>query len=348
MANTFDNTSSETQEKLPVEVNKDLRLSGKTVVITGASSGVGRAAAEAFALEGCRLVLASRGEEALKETVDLCHDLGAIAVGVSTDVSKEEDIKNLVKKALEFNGRIDIWINNAGVMASGKFEEIPMDAQEQVIKTNLFGYMYSAYNVLPIFKNQKEGILLNNVSIGAFMPAPYSAAYSASKRGIAGLMETLQGEISDFPDVHISNIYPQIQRSTGNSHSAKYSGLDFKVPPFAADPRDTAQKMVELAKNPKRGMFPDFMSRFLKTAHSIMPATLVNTASAGMRLMMNLKNAPAEEGNIMEPSQYPHRIYGETALPVPSKNVKNALLAGLGLGFGYMILSAKMGGKKSK
>lgn len=324
---------------------KNKSIAGKTVVITGASSGVGRAAAEAFALEGCRLVLAARGEEPLKETVDLCHDLGAIAVAVPTDVSKEEDVKNLVQQALQFNGRIDYWINNAGVMASGKFEEIPMETQEQVIKTNLFGYMYSAYNVLPIFKKQNEGVMINNVSIGAFMPAPYSAAYSASKKGIAGLMETLQGEISDFPDIHISNIYPGIQRSTGNSHSAKYSGLDFKIPPMAADPRDTAQKMVELAKSPRKGMFPDAVSYILKTAHSIMPSALINTASAGMRLMMNVKNAPSEEGNIMQPSDGPHRIYGETALPVPSRNVKNALLTGVGLGLGYMILKSKLSKK---
>ncbi len=325
---------------------KNKSIAGKTVVITGASSGVGRAVAEAFALEGCHLVLAARGKEGLDEVVQLCRDLEVNAVGVSTDVSKEEDVKNLVKKALEYNGRIDYWINNAGVMASGKFEDIPMETQEQVIKTNLFGFMYGAYNVLPIFKKQQEGVLINNISIGAFMPAPYSAAYSASKRGIAGLMETLQGEISNYPNIHISNIYPQIQRSTGNSHSAKYSGLEFKVPPFAADPRDTAQKFVELAKNPKKGMFPDTISYVLKTAHSIMPSALVNTASAGMRMVMKMKNAPDNPGNIMETSSEPHRIYGETALPVPSKNVKNALLTGIGLGFGYMLLKSKFSGKK--
>lgn len=319
--------------------SKNKSISGKTVVITGASSGVGRAVAEAFALEGCNVVLAARGKEGLDEVVQLCHDLEVNAVAVPTDVSKEEDVKNLVAKALEYNGRIDYWVNNAGVMASGKFEEIPMETQEQVIKTNLFGYMYSAYNVLPVFKNQKEGVLINNVSIGAFMPAPYSAAYSASKKGIAGLMECLQGEISDFPDVHISNIYPQIQRSTGNSHSAKYSGLDFKVPPFAADPRDTAAKIVELAKFPRKGMFPDAVSYLLKTAHSIMPSALINTASAGMRMMMKMKNAPDSPGNILASSSEPHRIYGETVIPVPSKKVKNALLTGIGLGLGYMIIN---------
>ncbi|MBP6576171.1 MAG: SDR family NAD(P)-dependent oxidoreductase [Chryseobacterium sp.] len=313
-------------------------LTGKTVVITGGSSGVGRATAEAFALEGCNVVIASRGQEALDETVSLCRDLGAIALGIPTDVSVAEDVQKLAEEALQFNGRIDIWVNNAGVMSSGKFEEIPMAINEQVIKTNLFGYMHGAYSVLPIFKKQEEGILINNVSIGGFMPAPYSAVYSSTKFGIRGMMEGLQGEISDFANVHICNLFPQIQRSTGNAHSAKFSGLDFKVPPFAADPRDTASKIVELAKNPRKGLFPDIQSLIIKNLYGLFPKTIMNTASATMRTMMKIKNAEPTPGNIMWPSPKPHRIYGETSLPVPGRKTKLALLAGIGLGLSYMII----------
>ncbi|MGE4514278.1 MAG: SDR family oxidoreductase [Chryseobacterium sp.] len=331
-----------------MESNKEIQqsLRGKTVVITGGSSGVGRAAAEAFALEGCNIVVAARGKEALDETVSLCRDLGVAALGVPTDVSVAADVQNLANKALQFNGRIDIWLNNAGVMASGKFEEIPMDINEQVIKTNLFGYMHGAYSVLPIFKKQNEGILINNVSIGGFMPAPYSAVYSSTKFGIRGMMECLHGEISDFPNVHICNLYPQIQRSTGNMHSAKFSGLDFKIPPFASDPRDTAAKFVELAKNPQKEMFPDITSRILTGLYGLFPKPIINTASAGMRLMMKLKNAPSDSGNVLEPSSEPHRIYGETILPVPSKKTRLALMAGLGLGLAFMFLKVKSSSKE--
>ncbi|UPQ76270.1 SDR family oxidoreductase [Chryseobacterium nepalense] len=316
-------------------------LKGKTVVITGGSSGVGRAAAEAFALEGCTIVVAARGKDALDETVSLCRDLGVAALGVPTDVSIAADVQNLANKALQFNGRIDIWINNAGVMASGKFEEIPMDLNEQVIKTNLFGYMHGAYSVLPIFKKQDDGILINNISIGGFMPAPYSAVYSATKFGIRGMMECLHGEISDFPNVHICNLYPQIQRSTGNMHSAKFSGLDFKIPPFAADPRDTAAKFVQLAKNPQKELFPDITSRLLTGVYKLFPKPVINTASAGMRMMMRMKKAPSDSGNILSPSPEPHRIYGYTMFPVPSRKTGLAVMAGLGLGLAFMFLKLK-------
>lgn len=320
-------------------------IAGKTVVITGASSGIGRAVAEAFAHEGCNLVLAARGEEGLEETVNLCRDLGVAAIAVPTDVSKDEEVKNLAEKALQYNGRIDIWVNNAGVMASGKFEDIPMETQEQVIKTNLFGYMHGAYEALKTFRKQKEGILINNVSIGGFMPAPYSAAYSASKFGIRGLMETLAGEISDEPNVFICNLYPQLQKSTGNLHSAKYSGLKLAISPTASDPRDTATKFVAVAKNPKLHTFPDATSYLLTKTYEFFPKTVINTASAGMRQLMRFAKAPVQEGNILEPSNEPHKIYGKE--PSQNKKVTNALLTGAGLGFAYMLLSSRSS-KKDK
>ncbi len=323
------------------EIPETTTLRGKTVVITGGSSGVGRAVAEAFALEGCTIVIGARGKQGLDETVALCRSLEVPALGVETDVSDFDQVQNLAEQAMQFNGRIDIWVNNAGVMASGKFEEIPVDVSHQVIKTNLFGYLHGAYAAIPVFKNQNEGILINNISIGAFMPAPYSAAYSASKTGIKGMMDCIQGEISNFPHIHICNIYPQIQRSTGNMHSAKYSGLDFKIPPFAADPRDTAQEFVKLAKNPKKDWFPDLTSRLIKGVYTMFPKAVINSASAGMRMMMNLKNAPSDNGNVLSSSDEPHRIYGETMLPVPSRNVKMAFGAGLLLGLAYMFTGSK-------
>ncbi|MDR6486781.1 NAD(P)-dependent dehydrogenase (short-subunit alcohol dehydrogenase family) [Chryseobacterium vietnamense] len=187
---------------------------GETVVITGASSGIGKATAEAFAEQGADLVLAARGEEALTETAELCRKLGATVIAVPTDTSVAEDVQNLVREALEFTGKIDYWVNNAGVLAFGKFEEIPVDVSDQIVKTNLLGYMHSAHAVLPVFKKQKKGVLLNNISIGGWMPAPYGTAYTASKFGVRGMVETLQGEVSDFPDIHICALYPGFQKSS--------------------------------------------------------------------------------------------------------------------------------------
>ena len=320
------------------EVQNSGTLKGKTVVITGGTSGVGRAAAEAFALEGCNVVIAARGQEGLDETVSLCHDLGVIALGVPTDVSNAEEVKNLANKALQFNGRIDFWVNNAGVMASGKFEDIPLDTMDQVIKTNLLGYLHSAHAVIPIFKRQKEGVLINNVSIGGFMPAPYSTAYSATKFGIRGMVEGLQGELSDEPNIHIVGLYPGIQKSTGNMHSAKYSGLDFKIPPFSTDPRKLAAHMVEAAKNPRKSIITDGYAQVSKLLYGLFPKVIINTASALLRLGMKENAETNTDGNVKYPSKDPIGIYGEMALPVPTRKQKTIamMLTGIALGFLYI------------
>jgi len=313
----------------------------KTVVITGASSGVGRAAAEAFAQEGCNIVIAARGQEGINEAVEYCRGLNVIAVGVSADMSIAEDVERVVEEALKISGKIDVWVNNAGVMASGKFEEIPMEIHHQLIKTNLFGYMHGAYNAVKIFKKQNEGILINNISIGGFMPAPYSAVYSATKYGIRGMMECLQGELSNRKNIHICNLYPQLQNSTGNLHSAKYSGFDMKIPFIASDPRGTAAAMVKLAKHPKKDVFPDLRSEAITNTYTLFPKLVMNTASAAVRMKMKLNQTKEDDpGNVLTKSKEPLRVYGK----VPSKTAKSlsfALFAGVGIGAALLVMGKK-------
>lgn len=309
---------------------KSTPLTHKTVVITGASSGVGLAAAEAFATEGCNIVLAARGKEALEKAVEICQNLGATAIGVPTDVSDFKDVEYLTQEALKINGTIDFWVNNAGVMATGRYEETPIEVIDQVIKTNLIGYLHGARSILPVFKKQKHGVLINNISIGGWMPAPYGTAYSASKYGIRGMVECLQGEVSDEPDIHICGLYPSIQKSTGNMHSAKYSGLDFKIPPTASDPKKLAAAMVEMAKNPQKSKFTDFSSFMMKGMYSLIPKPLINTTSAALRLLMKEDRETDTDGNILTPSKNPMKIYGETMLS-PTKKSKNLLITSLGI-----------------
>jgi short-subunit dehydrogenase len=305
-------------------------LNNKTVVITGASSGVGLAAAEAFAKEGCNLILAARGKEALESAVETCQNLGAIVFGIPTDVSDFKEVERLAEEALKITGTVDFWVNNAGVMATGRFEETPIEVIDQVIKTNLLGYLHGARSILPIFKKQKHGILINNISIGGWMPAPYGTAYSASKYGIRGMTECLQGEVSDEPDIHICALYPSIQKSTGNMHSAKYSGLDFKIPPTAADPKKLADAMVEMAKNPQKSKFTDFSSLMMKGMYSLIPRLVINTTSAALRLLMKDDSETDTDGNVLTQSKNPMQIYGQTMWS-PSKKSKNLILTGLGI-----------------
>jgi len=316
-------------------------LKGKTVVITGASSGIGRAAAEAFAEEGCNLILVARGWKGINEVVAYCRTFKVHVVGISADISIAEDVEKVAAGALATSGKIDIWINNAGVMASGKFEEIPLEIHQQVIKTNLFGYMHGAYNAIKIFKEQNQGILINNVSIGGFMPAPYSAVYSASKFGIKGMMECLQGEISNHKHIHVCNLYPQLQNSTGNLHSAKYSGFDITIPFIASDPRETAAKMVYLAKHPKKDLFPDFKAAAITKTYKLFPKIISNTSSTALRMKMKLnEDKEGNPGNVLSSSKEPLRVYGNPPLKRDFNFAKTALM-GLGFAAGLFLVLKK-------
>ncbi|REC45259.1 SDR family oxidoreductase [Chryseobacterium pennipullorum] len=313
---------------------------GETVVITGASSGIGKATAEAFAEQGADLVLAARNEEALNETAAICRTMGVSVLAVPTDVSVAEEVNRLVDQAIEFSGKIDYWVNNAGVLAFGKFEEIPSDVTDQIVKTNLLGYMHAAHAVLPVFKRQKRGVLLNNISIGGWMPAPYGTAYTASKYGIRGMVETLQGEVSDFPDIHICALYPGFQKSSGIEHAANYSGIKLTTPPPAFDPRKLAASIVKTAKNPVNASYPDWSAIVFKNLYELFPGTVRHISSAGMRMVMKKANKDSpSSGNIMKPSHGNTGIDGKTLLSVTSKKMVWAGACFLGLLTAGILLS---------
>lgn len=249
---------------------RSLRLAN--VVITGASSGIGRAAAHAFARQGARLVLASRDAEALDQVVDECKSLGSHAIAVPTDVTQSAEVENLASSAAVFGeGRIDVWINNAGVGAVGGFDDTPLAAHEQVVQTDLLGYLRGAYVALPYFKKQNAGILINTLSVGSWVAQPYAAAYSASKYGLRGLTEALRGELTQWANIHVCDVYPAVMDTPGFRDGGNYTGSALKPPPPLYDPRLVADAMVELALNPKASKTVGATATALRLGHFLIP-----------------------------------------------------------------------------
>ncbi len=274
-------------------------LQGKTVVITGASSGVGLAAALLFAEHKATLVLGARRLQALEEVVSACKELGASAIAVKTDVTNPAEVHRLATAAIDFSGKIDVWINNAGVLAAGEFTATPIEVHDQVIRTNLMGYLHGAHAVLPYFKQQNSGILINNISVGGWMPVPYGAAYSASKFGLRGFSEALRGELGKYSGVHVCELYPAFLDTPGIQHAANYTGAVLKPAPPVYDPQLVAKKMVSLAKRPRNSTTVGSVASFLRLSHFLTPVlTVAITAKVMESYFKQADPAPTSTGNL--------------------------------------------------
>ncbi|MDB5847071.1 MAG: short-chain dehydrogenase/reductase [Rhodoferax sp.] len=289
-----------------IRPTRSTALTSRVVVITGASSGIGRATALAFAADGAQLVLAARNREALDAVAQDCAHEGARTFVLPTDVTDADAVQALADAALRHFGRIDVWINNVGVGAVGRFEDTPMASHRRVVEANLLGHMNGALAVLPHFRQQEHGVLINMISAGGWVAAPYAGAYTASKFGLRGWSESLRAELVDVPGVHVCEVYPAFVDTPGLSHGANYSGRQLRPPPPLSDPRRVAAALVHLARHPQAVLAIGAPALPGRLAHAVAP----NLLARGMkrlfdRALARAEPAAATDGNLFTPSRSP-------------------------------------------
>ncbi|MBU3057141.1 SDR family oxidoreductase [Pseudomonas indica] len=320
-------------------------LEDALIVITGASSGIGRAAALAFAERHARLVLAARDKTALDEVVAECEALGARALAVPTDVTDSEAVHRLADSAASFgDGRIDVWVNNAGIGTVGAFDETPLVAHEQVVQTDLLGYLRGAHAVLPYFKQQQAGVLINTLSLGSWVAHPYAAAYAAAKYGLRGFTEALRGELTQWPHIHICDVYPAVMDTPGFRDAGNYTGHNIQPIPPVYDPRRVAEAMVSLAQRPRRSVTVGASARLIRLAHFLVPHFESLIGRATHFALGKADRSPASSGNLFHPPLGERRVDGGWRSPPHGQ--LNLLLAGTAvaalLGF-YLVRRATNG-----
>lgn len=246
-------------------------LRGWVVVVTGASSGLGREVAYQLAERGCRLVLSARRREQLEETAQGCRERGGQALVVVADVSDEEAVKDLAVAACAQWGRIDGWINNAGVAYFALLADGSLEKHRRVIETNLFGAIHGARAVVPIFRAQRRGVLINIGSVLSRVGNPFVPAYTISKFGLHGLSEVLRVELAEFPDIHVCSLFPYAIGTPHFQGSDNDLGRTIHALPPMQSPERVAEATVKLLERPRRHAYvPPYIALGL-VAHGILP-----------------------------------------------------------------------------
>ena len=171
------------------------KLKDKVAVITGASSGIGEATAEALAAEGAAVVVAARREDRLEDLVERIEGNGSRAVAVSCDVTDEDQAHDLIRKAKEEFGRVDIVVNNAGVMQLSKVEKSLSDEWRRMFDINVLGLLYVTDAAIQVMKEQGSGHLVNISSLASRGTRPALGVYSGTKTAVNAISEALRQEL---------------------------------------------------------------------------------------------------------------------------------------------------------
>lgn len=289
------------------------QLNGRTIVVTGASSGVGRGVALALARHGANLVLAARRSEALEALAVEVQALGVAALAVPTDVADVAQMTALAEQAEQRFGRIDGWINNAGVVAVGRFEEVPLEDHLRLLDTNVKGVVIGSHLALQRFRRQGYGRLVNVASVDGEIPHAYQASYSASKAAVLSLGRVLQQELrrGRQPNIQLSTVLPWALDTPIWGHAATYTGHRADLP-TKDSPDKAVQAIVGALLQPQKEITVGYKAKLAYWGHRLAPELNERfTAAAVQRAEIDWNPAKAAtSGNLQQPDQAGRTIRG--------------------------------------
>lgn len=264
-----------------------MRVDSAVTVITGASSGIGRAAALAFARVGARVVLAARDADRLTDVAREIEALGLPALVAPADVTRDDQVRSLMAAALQKHGRIDILICNAGIGLYGRVADLPNDALRRVFEVNFFGAVRCAQAALPSMLEQRSGLIQMVSSIIGRRAVPGYAGYCASKFALGGLAESLRVELAGT-GVVAQTVYPGLTATEFAQHAIRRDPSRSPGPARAMPADRVARRMLEAARTGRRDTFISAGGRLLLLASALSP-TLTD------RLLARFMNPRAQD-----------------------------------------------------
>ncbi|WP_228466755.1 SDR family NAD(P)-dependent oxidoreductase [Adhaeribacter swui] len=287
------------------------KTAGKTFVIVGASSGFGRGVAEQLGAYKANVVLAARRTDLLEEIATNIRAAGGTALVVTTDISKPEQVEQLMATALQQYNKVDVWINMAGVGGIGRFWEIPLSDQAAIVDINLKGVIYGSYAAIKQFRTQGYGTLINLGSIESENPLAYHATYASTKGAILNFDQALNQELrlSGHKNIKVVTVEPWAVDTPFWRHAANYSGGTARM--AAMDPPQKVVKaVIRMSLRPRKEIPVGWKARGTWISHHLFPH-FTERIAANIVHRYQIKTAPPQEptsGSVYQAMEAGHGV----------------------------------------
>ncbi len=292
-----------------LRASRRIDLEDRVVIVTGASTGHGLMVARQAANRGARLVLAARDPENLYAAeVEMVHAGARDVVAVPTDVTDREQCQYLIDLAVQRHGRLDILINNAGIITVGPMETMTILDIEDSLATNFWGAVYCSMAAIPHMKRQRFGRIGNVISIGGKVPTPHLLPYTSSKFALAGFTQSLRTELAK-DGILVTGIYPHLMRTGGHVHAwikgdreAEYTlfGLSDTIPGISTPAEAVASRLWRAVCDGEAEAIAGWPAALAAKVHALFPNATAEVLAMVARMLPSddLSAVPVQGGHV--------------------------------------------------
>ena len=288
-------------------------MHGQVVLITGSSRGLGLALAEEFALQGARLVLSAHDEQELEQARQKLADQGAEVLAIPCDMTQREQVQHLIEQATTHYGRVDMLVNNAGIITVGPFLAQTLNDFEDSMNVIFWGSVYATLSVLPQMLERKRGCIVNISSIGGKVSVPHLLPYSSAKFALTGFSEGLHAELAR-EGIRVVTVTPGLMR-TGSSvnaffkgkHHAEYTWFSIadSLPLLSTSAKKAAQLIVRATQRHSVEITLTFPAKMLALVHGTFPQLTINLLSIVNRFLPKVGQAEGFDRSTGKESETP-------------------------------------------
>ena len=280
-------------------------LSEQVIVITGGSSGIGLATAEAAAEQGARLVIAARNRPALDEVADRLRATGAEVAVCDGDVATRDDVDRIAQTAIDRFGRIDTWVNDAAAAIFGKVEEVTIEDHRRVFEVGYWGTVYGSLAAVKHLR-RSGGALINLGSVLSERTMILQGPYSAMKQAVRGFTDALRMELeTDDAPISVTLIKPTGMNTPYPEHARNYMERAARIPPVVYDPRLVARAILFAAETPRRELTVGGTGLMISKLGSLLPRAMdLNMEVTGESMQQTDQVPPPQRyDNLYEPRE---------------------------------------------